>query len=135
MKRLFLVIPLFCAALSVSAQSAKEEIRQIPALAAGKYYAYQAPDVQLTPAPEGYEPFYISMFARHGSRYLTKQKKYDKPLAILRHAERQGILTDNGKRALKVVEILAKEADGRYGELTPQGAEKHRELVCHRFAH
>ena len=135
MKRLFLVIPLFCAALSVSAQSAKEEICQIPALAAGKYYAYQAPDVQLTPAPEGYEPFYISMFARHGSRYLTKQKKYDKPLAILRHAERQGILTDDGKRALKVVESLAKEADGRYGELTPKGAEQHRELVRRMFAH
>ena len=135
MKRLFLVIPLFCAALSVSAQSAKEEIRQTPALAAGKYYAYQAPDVQLTPAPEGYEPFYISMFARHGSRYLTKQKKYDKPLAILRHAERQGILTDDGKRALKVVESLAKEADGRYGELTPKGAEQHRELVRRMFAH
>ena len=135
MKRLFLVIPLFCAALSVSAQSAKEEIRQTPALAAGKYYAYQAPDVQLTPAPEGYEPFYISMFARHGSRYLTKQKKYDKPLAILRNAERQGILTDDGKRALKVVESLAKEADGRYGELTPKGAEQHRELVRRMFAH
>lgn len=134
MKRLFLVIPLFCAALSVSAQSAKEEIRQTPALAAGKYYAYQAPDVQLTPAPEGYEPFYISMFARHGSRYLTKQKKYDKPLAILRHAERQGILTDDGKRALKVVESLAKEAEGRYGELTPKGAEQHRELVRRMFA-
>ena len=69
MKRLFLFVALFCATLSVSAQSAKEEIRQNPALAAGKYYAYQAPDVELVPAPEGYEPFYISMFARHGSRY------------------------------------------------------------------
>ena len=56
------------------AQSAREEIHLDPALAAGKYYAYQAPEVKLSPVPEGYEPFYISAFARHGSRYLTKQK-------------------------------------------------------------
>lgn len=68
------------------AQSAFEEIQSNPALAAGKYYAYQAPETSLTPAPEGYTPFYISTFARHGSRYLTKKKKYDTPLSILREA-------------------------------------------------
>ena len=134
MKRLFSFVPLFCVALSVSAQTAKDEIRQNPALAAGKYYAYQAPSVELTPAPEGYEPFYISMFARHGSRYLTKQKKYDKPLAVLRDAEKQHILTADGKRALEIVESLAQEAEGRYGELTPKGAEQHRQLVRRMFA-
>lgn len=134
MKRLLSFVPLFCVALSVSAQTAKDEIRQNPALAAGKYYAYQAPSVELTPAPEGYEPFYISMFARHGSRYLTKQKKYDKPLAVLRDAEKQHILTADGKRALEIVESLAQEAEGRYGELTPKGAEQHRQLVRRMFA-
>ena len=134
MKRLLSFVPLFCVALSVSAQTAKDEIRQNPALAAGKYYAYQAPFVELTPAPEGYEPFYISMFARHGSRYLTKQKKYDKPLAVLRDAEKQHILTADGKRALEIVESLAQEAEGRYGELTPKGAEQHRQLVRRMFA-
>lgn len=133
MKRLVLLVPLFCAALSLSAQSAKDEIRLHPALAAGKYYAYQAPDVELTPAPEGYKPFYISTFARHGSRYLTKQKKYGKPLAILRNADAQGILTADGKRALQVVESLAREAEGRYGELTPKGAQQHRDLVRRMF--
>ena len=74
------------------------------------------------------------MFARHGSRYLTKQKKYDKPLAVLRDAEKQHILTADGKRALKIVESLAQEAEGRYGELTPKGAEQHRQLVRRMFA-
>ena len=101
MKRLLSFVPLFCVALSVSAQTAKDEIRQNPALAAGKYYAYQAPSVELTPAPEGYEPFYISMFARHGSRYLTKQKKYDKPLAVLRDAEKQHILTEQHRQLVR----------------------------------
>ena len=63
--------------LPAIAQSAFEEINTNPALSAGKYYAYQAPEAKLTPVPEGYTPFYISTFARHGSRYLTKKKKYD----------------------------------------------------------
>ena len=85
------------------AQSAREEIRQNPALAAGKYYAYQAPDVVLTPAPDGYEPFYVSAFARHGSRYLTKEKKYAEPLAVLQAADKAGVLTADGKRTLQVI--------------------------------
>lgn len=116
------------------AQSAFEEIQHNPALAAGKYYAYQAPETSLTPAPEGYTPFYISTFARHGSRYLTKKKKYDAPLNILREAAQRNQLTADGKRALKIIEQLAAEAEGRYGELTPKGAQQHRELIRRMYA-
>ena len=61
-------------ALTASAQSAWDEIRQNPVLAAGKYMAYQAPEEKQIAVPDGYEPFYLSTFARHGSRYLTKPK-------------------------------------------------------------
>ena len=100
-KALFMVCLCGFATMAV-AQSAREEIRQNPALAAGKYYAYQAPDVVLTPAPDGYEPFYVSAFARHGSRYLTKEKKYAEPLAVLQAADKAGVLTADGKRTLQV---------------------------------
>lgn len=40
---LFLAFPLW-----VQGQSAREEIGKNPALAAGKYYAYQAPEEKLT---------------------------------------------------------------------------------------
>lgn len=125
---LFLAFPLW-----VQGQSAREEIGKNPALAAGKYYAYQAPEEKLTPAPAGYEPFYISMFARHGSRYLTKEKKYAAPLSLLLEADEEGVLTPDGKRVLKVVASLAQEAEGRYGELTPKGAQQHRELIDRMF--
>ena len=110
MKRLIFSILLTGTVFPAMSQSAFSEIHDHPALAAGKYYAYQAPEVRPMPAPEGYEPFYISAFARHGSRYLTKKKKYDKPLAVLRNAARKGILTDDGKRALNIIEKLAEEA-------------------------
>ena len=93
---LFLAFPLW-----MQGQSAREEIGKNPALAAGKYYAYQAPEEKLTPAPAGYEPFYISMFARHGSRYLTKEKKYAAPLSLLLEADEEGVLTPDGKCVLK----------------------------------
>ena len=47
---LFLAFPLW-----MQGQSAREEIGKNPALAAGKYYAYQAPEEKLTPAPAGYD--------------------------------------------------------------------------------
>ncbi len=115
--------------LPAIAQSAFEEINTNPALSAGKYYAYQAPEAKLTPVPEGYTPFYISTFARHGSRYLTKKKKYDSPLSILKEAARQHKLTTDGQRALNIIEKLAEEAAGRYGELTPKGAQQHKDLI------
>lgn len=127
---LLLALPV---SLSVNGQNAYDEICADPLLAAGKYYAYQAPDVQLTKAPAGYKPFYISMFARHGSRYLTKEKKYAEPLSLLLEADEEGVLTPDGKRALKVIASLSQEAEGRYGELTPKGAQQHRELIDRMF--
>ena len=133
MKRILFYLSFCVCAGTVWSQSAREEIGQNPALAAGKYYAYQEPEVALTNPPEGYEPFYISTFARHGSRYLTKRKKYEIPLSILRDAKEKGVLTEKGRKVLDVVESLAKEAEGRYGELTPKGARQHRELVERMF--
>ena len=76
--------------LTITAQTAWQEILQNPSLAAGKYLAYQAPqEIVITP-PEGYTPFYLSVFARHGSRYLTDREKYDEPAAILKAARQAG---------------------------------------------
>ena len=40
-------------------KNAFEEINANPALSAGKYYAYQAPEAKLTPVPEGYAILYF----------------------------------------------------------------------------
>ena len=95
--------------------------------------AYQAPEEKQIAVPDGYEPFYLSTFARHGSRYLTKQKKYDEPLATLEAAQQAGKLTPDGQRALDIIRRMAREAQGRYGELTPKGARQHRELAARMF--
>ena len=122
-------------ALTATAQTrAEREIEANPRLAAGKYMAYEAPQGRPTPPPEGYSPCYISTYARHGSRYLTGEDKYEPALTALAEADRRGALTPKGKRALAVVEALAEECGDRYGELTPKGAAQHRALADRMFA-
>src|SRR5574344_3104868 len=59
------------------------EIRNNPAKAAGVYYVNPFNDRDCTPAPKGYKPFYISMYARHGARYLVSEYQYDNIHKIL----------------------------------------------------
>lgn len=128
-KQVITIAVMLSVCMPVFSQSAKDEISANNRLAAGKYFAYTAPETVLTPAPEGYEPFYVSSFARHGSRYLTDKEKYDEPRSILEDAENKGYLTEDGKRALEIIKYLSNEAEGRYGELTPKGAQQHRDLI------
>ena len=42
----------------------------------GVYYAYPVTKTELAEAPAGYEPFYISHYGRHGSRWLPDDERY-----------------------------------------------------------
>lgn len=128
-KKIITIAAMLCICMQACPQSAKEEISADNRLAAGKYMAYIAPTTQTTAVPDGYEPFYVSTFARHGSRYLTDKEKYDEPRMVLETAKRNGYLTEDGRRALEIIESLSREAEGRYGELTPKGAQQHKDLI------
>lgn len=111
------------------AQSAREEIKTDVRLSASNYCAYREPQgVRLTPAPSGYEPFYLSAYARHGSRFQINPNEYREPLRVLQQADSVGALTPLGQQVLAVVDSVARMANGRYGELTPLGARQHRAL-------
>lgn len=133
MKTTALFFALLCCAWSATAQTAREEIDQNPLLAGGKYFAYQAPTGVQTASPAGYKAFYLSSFARHGSRHLTKEYKYTEPLHLLQKAEQEQALTGKGLKTLEVVNELYQRAKGRYGELTEKGARQHRELAQRMF--
>ena len=67
----------------------------------GVYYAYPIESGQATPfiqdAPEGFEPFYISHYGRHGSRWVTSDNRY---IWVNQQFEDQKNLTKLGKDAL-----------------------------------
>ena len=114
---------------SVCAQNVREELKRDFLKAGSNYYAYQGPTRALTPAPAGLKPFYLSSYARHGSRYLINASDYEIPYNIMLKAHRQGKLTTLGEQAFDHLEMLYDEAKGRYGDLTPLGAAQHRQIA------
>ena len=121
---------LLCAGLQ--AQTTRSELRAHVDLASGNYANYPQPTGNLTPAPPGYEPFYISHYGRHGARYMTNDNHYNYVIAKMDTAAMKGILTDYGRDVLRRVNIAAADAKGRAGDLTALGARQHR-AIAHRM--
>lgn len=130
MKKIFLLLA-FISLLSVSsfAQSAREEISKNVNLAANNYLAYPTPTGKLTPSPKGYEPFYISHYGRHGSRWLIGKRAFDAPYFTLAKADSLGKLTAKGKEVLALCKAMRDNGRSRDGELTPLGAQQHRDIA------
>ena len=69
----------FCAAFlllglwGADAQTAREQIAAVPERAGGIYHSYEYRPAAATPAPDGYTPFYISHYGRHGSRWHASE--------------------------------------------------------------
>lgn len=137
MKKILFAILAAAMATSSLAQSARDEIKANVRLSASNHLAYPGPSsTALTPAPTGYQPVYISHYGRHGSRFLIWKGDYDYPLDVLRKADAKGKLTLLGHDVLGRIALLRAEADKRFGELTPLGAEQHRQIanrMYHRF--
>ena len=114
---------------AAGAQTTREELLSHIELTAGNYANYPNPTGHLTPAPEGYEPFYISHYGRHGARYMTSDKIYRRLRKQLDSARTLGILTPYGKDVRHRIKIAAADAKDRAGELTTLGARQHRAIA------
>lgn len=106
---------------------AKDEIAANRYLAGSNYLDYdrQLSTKALTPAPKGYEPFYMSHYGRHGSRWLIVDGDYTRPLVTLRSAKEAGKLTPLGEETLKKLEDFYPTSDKRLGDLTTVGERQH----------
>ncbi len=125
-KPLFL-FALLITALTVSAQTARQEIKENIYRSGSNYYAYPGPKQQtLTEAPKGYVPYYISHYGRHGSRHLIGDGDYNNALKPLMRADSLNKLTEFGKDVLRRVKTIDRDADKRHGELTLLGAQQHQ---------
>ena len=114
---------------AAGAQTTREELLSHIELTAGNYANYPNPTGHLTPAPEGYEPFYNSHYGRHGARYMTSDKIYRRLRKQLDSARTLGILTPYGKDVRHRIKIAAADAKDRAGELTTLGARQHRAIA------
>ena len=129
MRKLIIVTILGCITLQATAQDVWKEIDQDPRRSASNYMAYPEPTKPLTPAPKGKRPFYISHYGRHGSRFIINQRDYDYPYFTLLMADSLGKLNEKGQEILRRMKLLREDANNRLGELTPLGAQQHRDIA------
>ncbi len=126
-----LVFLLFVAVLlPVKAQTALHYIERNRNFAAGNYSIY--PDSLIppqTPAPEGYKPFYLSHYGRHGSRYINNADAFDIPRQMLLKADSLGQLTETGRCVLEELDFIIEDTNNRWGDLTGAGKQQHRGIA------
>uniref|UniRef100_UPI004025B401 GH92 family glycosyl hydrolase n=1 Tax=Prevotella sp. TaxID=59823 RepID=UPI004025B401 len=98
----------------------------------GVYYAYPAPKKPVSvKAPEGYTPFYISHYGRHGSRWLPSDSRY---IWVNQHFDDESNLTPLGKKVKGWLTQVWENAKGNGGKLTKLGEKQHRG-IADRMAH
>lgn len=132
MRHLIIYIALL-AATTATAQTTKKEILSDIYRTGSNYFAYPGPRQQkLTKAPEGYEPFYISHYGRHGSRYMSSNQYYTTAINKLDSARQFGLLTPLGNDVLAKLRLGYADAWHRDGDLSKLGAHQHHE-IAHRM--
>lgn len=116
--------------VTLHAQTAYNEIHENVLLSASNYMAYPGPvQRDLTPAPRGYKPFYISHYGRHGSRFHTKPSIYNNPYIVLAKADSLGKLTPTGRDVMHRLDVIRKDAENHWGDLTLLGARQHEDIA------
>ncbi len=134
MKRIQLLTLAIGLTMAVQAQkapvfetSAKDEIAANHYLAGSNYLDYdrQLSTKPLTPSPKGYEPFYMSHYGRHGSRWLIWEGDYTLPIRALKSAHENGKLTEVGEETLQKLEAIFSTTEKRLGDLTTVGERQH----------
>lgn len=127
--KIFLLFFSILVELNVYSQTRLAEIVENPEYSGGIYYSYHYSPGLIVPPPDGYQPFYISHYGRHGSRYHTSEEAYIRPLVMLRKVGKLGKLMPKGQEVLAKIEALAMDAHLRYGDLSPRGVQEQRGIA------
>ena len=88
---------------------------------ASVYHSYEFELIADTPPPDGFKPFYISHYGRHGSRYLTGSAVPD-VMSALEKANKRNALTETGRSLLADMRKIAAVHDDMKGQLAERGA-------------
>ena len=130
MTKKLLTAALLLVCVGATAQITQKELYKDINRAGANYFPYPGPSQQvLTPAPAGYEPFYISHYGRHGSRYMEDNEYYVYAIGKLDTAAQLGILTPKGAEVLDKLQQGYADAYKRDGDLSLLGGRQHQEIA------
>lgn len=131
MKRLFVF--LFAVILFSSpgwGQDARTLLQQNPERYGGVHHSYEAPAVATdTPAPKGYEPFYVSHYGRHGSRYMTSMNSVTRVSHLFDGLDSLGVLSAKGVALHEALKALEQSHEDQAGYLTLRGGREHQAIA------
>lgn len=110
-------------------KNVEQQLKENPLRAYGNDCPYLFEDSPMTAAPEGYEPFYISHYARHGSRYYWTDKLYKELDTLLTVATERQLLTAEGETFCRKFMAVKDELMTGVSELTQLGWEQHQQIA------
>lgn len=122
---------IFLYALPLAAQKCSElntYIQKAYQRMGGIYYAYPVPPVDcFAPAPEGYRLVCLSHYGRHGSRWMTSDKRYE---WLWKQFEDEKLLTRWGRGVRSRLKKICDNARGNGGQLSPVGVRQQQGLAA-----
>ena len=131
MKKLFLILTAtLLASPFLWGQDVRSMLRENPERYANVHHSYEAPEAIVdTPAPKGYEPFYVSHYGRHGSRYHVSLTPVTRVSHIFDRLDSLQLLTPEGARLHADLKTLERYHDGQEGYLTLRGGREHQGIA------
>lgn len=104
-------------------------LREDPTRVGVIMHGYEFAEDALTPIPEGYTPFYISHYGRHGSRSAWGEPLYSYLVEVLQKADSVQNLTAEGKQLLSIAQQVLAAHNKMPGRLTDRGEREHALLA------
>ena len=80
--------------------------------------------------PSGYQPFYISHYGRHGSRWMTSDERYIK---VAQQFDDESNLTPKGLKVKKLIIKARDNAMGHGGKLSKLGELQHKGIANRQY--
>ena len=130
-KKTFAILVFVSFVLTAWAQSVSpaDLLKADPRRAYGTDYPYESATVELTKAPRGYKPFYISHYGRHGSRYYWNAMLYREMDSLLTKAHRNQQLTAEGEKFYTNFQAAKDELATGVSELSDLGWQQHQRIA------
>lgn len=131
MKRILTTLLVALWSLAALAQQipALEQLKADPRKAYGTDYPYGFKTEPVTPSPRGYKPFYVSVYARHGSRYYWNDRLYNQLDTLMKAAHEKNLLTDEGEAFYARFLEAEQELMTGISELTELGWQQHQGIA------
>ncbi|MBQ0079997.1 MAG: histidine-type phosphatase [Alistipes sp.] len=130
MRKILLGFTLILTITIVQAQTIRERIEKNPALAYCNGHVYPVEEIKpQTLSPKGYKPFYISHYARHGSRCFIEGIKIKHLIERFERVDSLGLLTPLGKKVLEETRHLYEIQSGSFAMLTDVGRKQHQGIA------